>query len=82
MGYCGALNKPSHRGGTASERGMQEPNVATKYRHIDWDVTFVIWAYRTLTKVEAAMAVKSYLDRNKGKPLTRGSRVTIISTLR
>lgn len=61
---------------------MREPNVATKYRHTDWDVTFVIWAYRTITKVEAAMAVKTFLERNQGKPLARGTRVTIVSTIR
>jgi len=61
---------------------MREPDVATKFRHTDWDVTFVIWAYRTITKVEAARAVQTFLLRNKGKPLVRGSRVTIVSTIR
>jgi hypothetical protein len=70
-------------GGASSERDMQEePNVATKYRHTEWNVTFVIWAYRKITKVEAAMAVKTYLDKNKNKALMRGSRVPILTNLR
>jgi hypothetical protein len=61
---------------------MQEPNVTTKFRHTEWDVTFVIWAFRKVTKAEAAMAVKQYLQKNKDKPLMRGSRVPIISDYR
>jgi hypothetical protein len=61
---------------------MQEPNVTTMFRHPDWEVTFVIWAFRKVTKVEAAKAVQLYLKKNQDKPLMRGSRVAIISNYR
>jgi hypothetical protein len=62
---------------------MQEsPEFESKYRHVDWDIVFVIRAHRPLSKHEAAGAVRRYLLRNKGKPLQRGSRIIIESGLR
>jgi hypothetical protein len=62
---------------------MQDaPEIETKFRHIDWNITFVIRAYRPISKREAAGVVQRYLLRNKGKPLQRGSRIIIESGLR
>lgn len=62
---------------------MQEPpEIETKFRHVDWDITFVIRAYREISKREAAGVVQRYLMRNKGQPLKRGSRIIIESGLR
>lgn len=67
----------------AREVHMQEaPDVVTKFRHTDWDITFEIVAYRPVSKREAAGVVQRFLMRNKGKPLQRGSRITIESGLR
>jgi hypothetical protein len=60
---------------------MQEPNVTTKFHHPDWNVTFVIWAFRTVTKFEAAKAVETYLKQNKDKPLHSGARITIVTQI-
>jgi len=51
---------------------MREPHVSTKFHHHDWDVTFVIWAYRIITKVKAALAVTS----SPGAPSPTGPCVT------
>ncbi len=58
---------------------MREPHVSTKFHHPDWDVTFVIWAYRIITKVEAALAVQAYLKQNNGKIPPPGSRVPVMT---
>jgi len=62
---------------------MQEapPEVDTAFRHTDWDITFVIRAYRKVSKPEAAAVVRRYLLREKGKPMKRGSRIIIASGL-
>lgn len=58
------------------------PEFDTAFRHTDWDITFVIRAYRKVSKTEAAAAVRRFLLRQKGKPLKRGSRIIIASGLR
>jgi|GEM_PF-2236117 len=60
---------------------MQEepPTIDTAFRHVDWDITFVVRAYRKVSKVEAAAVVRRFLLRQKGKPLKRGSRIIIAS---
>ena len=63
---------------------MQEeaPEVDTAFRHTEWNITFVIRAYRKVSKNEAAAVVRRFLLRQKGKAIQRGSRIIIASGLR
>jgi len=63
----------------SSEPDMKEPHISTKFHHPDWDVTFVVWSYRKITKVEAVLAVQDYLKKNNGEIPAPGSRVPVLT---
>mgnify|MGYP000957780634 CR=1 FL=1 len=59
---------------------MEMPSVENTIKDAERGVTYVVMAYRTLTRAEVLSAVGSFLGQKKRKP-KRGSVVRIITIL-
>ena len=61
---------------------MQAPNIRSVIIDPEKEITYVVLAYRELTRVELVQAVAAYNSMKKRKKkLPKGSTVTILSTL-
>lgn len=57
---------------------MKMPNIPNPIRDAEGDVTYVVMAYRKLTRGEIVQAVRVYRSQHKRKP-KKGTKVTIYS---
>lgn len=57
---------------------MEQPGVRNVIRDAERKVTFVVMAYRQLTREEMVFAVRAYLSQRRGKP-KKGSTVVIVT---
>lgn len=60
---------------------MLKPNVVSRIKDTENDVTYEIIAYRTLSKSELVQAVRAYHMQHKAKKLKKGSTITILSII-
>lgn len=58
---------------------MELPTIESPMRDAEADITYVVVAYRPLTRGECVHAIRTYNSQNKRK-LKRGSVVRIITT--
>ena len=58
------------------------PSVCTQYVIKEIDVVFDVMAYRKLTRMEVLAAVAMYRQTVKKWPPKKGTRITVLSSLR
>ena len=59
---------------------MKLPDVRTEFRDEGRKVTFVLLAYRTVTRQEAVFAIARFMQKKPKPKLAAGSTVTVITT--
>lgn len=59
---------------------MKMPNIPHPIRDPEQDVTYVVMAYRALTRAEVVQMVRVHQSRTRKKP-KKGSSITIITSI-
>lgn len=59
---------------------MEQPTIKSAIRDAERDITYIVLAYRTLSRSELVMAVRVFLQQNRKHP-KKGSVVTIHSLI-